>query len=60
MDPDIKHRLDQAFFTIVKLPGHQATDLKKIWKKQLEKNKNYRTMKGGTSDNYYYLCLIKN
>lgn len=32
MNPDIKHRLDQAYFTMVKLPGHQFTDLKKIWK----------------------------
>ena len=32
MDPDIKHRLDQAYFTMVKLPGYQFTDLKKIWK----------------------------
>jgi hypothetical protein len=32
MNPDIKYRLDQAYFTIVKLPGDQFTDLKRIWK----------------------------
>ena len=34
MDLDIKHRLDETFFQIIKLPldGQKAMDLKKIWK----------------------------